>query len=206
MTVTVTAPLTAAPPVVAAIAPQAANSGKTVILAAVATGGTVPLKYTWAQSSGVPQPVKQSGTNPAAIEVTHALATNQVTNDVLVYTVVAIDSTNAMSAPVPATITYTPVPDRETVTLAEYRIGKQRLDLTITSSAINPAVVLKLAPYSTTGRQMFDPAGTGNTFVTAGGGIYTLVLVGVPQPAGQMIVSSNIAGTTGQFPLTKVRP
>ena len=67
-------------------------------------------------------------------------------------------------------------------------------------------MVLKLAPYVTTGGQLFDPSGTGNTLITAGGGIYTLALIGVPQPADKLQVDSNIAGTTGSFSLTKVRP
>ena len=206
VTVTVTAPLAGTPPVVAAIAPQTATSGKTVILTPVATGGTTPLKYNWTQSSGVGQAFTVSATNPAAIEVTHLLANNQVTNDVLVYTVVATDSINAMSAPVPATITYKPVPDIETVTTATYSIGKQKLTLIITCSVINPALLLKLTPYKTTSGATFDPATTGNTFVTNGtNGVYTLILSGVPEPGTTVNVISNIGGTTGSFPLTRVR-
>ena len=205
VTVSVTAPITAAPPVVNAIASQTVNSGKTVSLTAVASGGSAPLKYNWTQSSGVPQPFSLSATDPAAIQVTHSLASNQVTNDVLVYTVVVSDSTNAVSAPIPATITYTPVPDVETMTLATYIISKQKLTLSVTSSVINPALMLKLLPYATTGGATFDPSTTGNTFVTNGtNGVYNLTLSGVPEPAASVTVKSSIGGTT-TFLLTKVR-
>jgi len=205
VTVTVAAPQQAAP-VVTPIAARTVTSGTTVTLTAQGSG-THALTYTWTQSSGPSQPFKQQN-GSATMSVAHALPVGQTTNDVLGFTVVATDTvTRATSAPVTATITFTPIPDTDAITVAEYRISKQRLDITATSSVTSPKVVLRLQPYRTTSGALFDPASTGNTFTNNGGGNYTLTLVGVPQPGpdAPLVVTSNLGGSSPPRPLTRIR-
>jgi hypothetical protein len=188
------------------IAARTVASGTTVTLTAQGSGAHA-LTYTWTQSSGPSQPFKQQN-GSATMTVAHALPLGQTTNDVLGFTVVATDTvTRATSAPVTATITFTPVPDTDTITVAEYRISKQRLDITATSSVVSPKVVLRLQPYRTTSGALFDPASAGNTFTNNGGGNYTLTLVGVPQPGpdAQLVVTSNLGGSSAPTPLTRIR-
>ena len=141
---------------------------------------------------------------------THTLASGKVTNDVLSFNVVATDTvSHAISAPVTATVTFTPLPDFDTITIADYRISRQRLAITATSSVVSPNVVLSLMPYRTTTGALFDPATVGSTMTNNGGGNYTLTLVGVPQPGftfTPLTVQSNIGGTSPPTALTSVRP
>ena len=78
-------------------------------------------------------------------------------------------------------VTVKPLPDVITITNATYRTGKQRLDITVTSSVISPNVVLTLRPYKTKAGGTYTPPN--GTFTNTGGGIYTITLVGVPEPA-----------------------
>jgi len=93
------------------------------------------------------------------------------------------------------------------ITNAQYRTGKQRLIITATSSVIGPNVILTLQPYLTTTGTNFDPARLGNTLANGLNGIYTLTLVGAPQPAaGQVLtVKSNLGGVSPAHALDLVR-
>ena len=109
--------------------------------------------------------------------------------------------------------------DVVTITTAEYRVGKQRLSITATSSVISPGVVLTLQPYLTANGTTFNPAVLGNTFTNTGGGIHTIVLVGAPPPACNppggvfatpcaltpLTVKSNQGGTSPATALTRIR-
>ena len=91
-----------------------------------------------------------------------------------------------------------PLPDAVTVTSAQYRLGKQRLDITASSSVVSPNVVLTLQPYLTINGTTFTPPAA--TFTNTGGGLYTITVVGGPEPAiapaKPIIVKSNIGGTS----------
>jgi hypothetical protein len=205
VTVTVAAAQQAVP-VVNPIASRTVTSGTTVTLTAVGSGAH-PLSYTWTQSSGPSQPFKQAS-GSASMSVSHALPVGQVTNDVLGFTVVATDTvSHATSAPVTTTVTFTPIPDTVTITVAQYRISKQRLDITARSSVVSPNVVLRLQPYRTTSGALFDPASVGNTFTNNGGGLYTLSLIGAPQPGFNepLVVTSNVGGSSAPTPITRIR-
>ncbi len=106
--------------------------------------------------------------------------------------------------------------------LEQYRNNSRRLILNVTSSVVSPNVVLKLQPYVTTTGTTYNPdpaaGGVGNTFTNAGGGVYTLTLNGVPEPAcgnpnGNVVpcptkpldVKSNLNGDSGFFALTDIR-
>jgi hypothetical protein len=205
VTVTVT-PAKADIPVVAPMAPLKVTSGTTITLTAAGSGSHA-LSYTWTQTGGAPQPFTtlSAGTS---IRFAHALAAGKVSDDVLAFTVVATDTvTHVVSAPVTATVTFTPLPDTDTITLAEYRISKLRLDVTAVSSVVSPGISLTLQSYVTTGGVLFDPATMGNVMTNNGAGNYTISLIGVPQPgpSAKLVVKSNIGGSSPPTALTRVR-
>lgn len=205
-TVTVTvSPPKADIPVVAPIAPLTVTSGSTVTLTATGSGSH-PLSYTWTQTSGSSQSFTQI--NGGSIRFSHAISAGKVSNDVLAFTVVAKDTiSGTSSSPVTATVTFTPIPDSDTITLAEYRIAKLRLDVTAVSSVVSPSVSLTLQPYITTGGALFDPTTMGNVLTNNGAGNYTISLIGVPQPgpSAKLVVKSNIGGSSPPTALTRVR-
>jgi hypothetical protein len=106
-------------------------------------------------------------------------------------------------------VTVTPPADTVAITNAEYRTGKQRLILTATSSVVSPTIDLTLAPYVTSTGAVFDPAGAGNTFTNAGGGNYTLTVVGVPEPAippaTPLTVRSSAGGVSPPHGIDRLR-
>jgi hypothetical protein len=85
--------------------------------------------------------------------------------------------------------------DIVTITLVEYRLGQQRLTVNATSSILDGTPVLTLAG--------FGPNNAGVTMTTTGGGIYTLILTGVPQPASVTVRSSF--GGSAISPVTRLR-
>jgi hypothetical protein len=152
------------------------------------------------------------------------LPIGQVTNVVITLTSTATNSAGLVSAPDTTTVTVTPLPDviRVAGLLEQYRINNRRLTLNATSSVVSPNVVLKLQPYITTTGSTYNPdpaaGGVGNTFTNAGGGVYTLVLNGVPEPAcgnpngnvppcpsKPLDIKSNLGGDSLPFALTDIR-
>ena len=120
----------------------------------------------------------------------------------------SIKATNALgqqSAADLTTVTVKPLPDQVAITSTEYRTGKQRLILTATSSVISTNVILTLNPYVTTTGSTFTPPD--GTFTNGGGGLYTITLVGVPQPAAgnSLTVRSNLNGVSPAHALDRVR-
>jgi len=93
------------------------------------------------------------------------------------------------------------------------------LILNATSSVVSANVVLKLQPYVTITGTTYNPdpaaGGVGNTFTNNGGGVYSLLLNGVPEPAcgnantpcptKPLDVKSNLNGDSGFFALTDIR-
>ncbi|CAG9240597.1 PKD domain-containing protein [Paraburkholderia caribensis] len=208
-TVTVTVlPPQQTTPVISPIAPVTVNSGTPVRLTAVGSG-PAPLTYTWTQTAGPSQAFTQQPAGDASISFTRAIPIGKITNDVLTFQVVAKTTTGATSAPVSVTVTVKPVADTVTITAAVYRTSKQRLDLTVTSSIVNPNLTLTLQPYQTALGTTFDPSSLGATLTNTGGGTYTLTLVGAPQPtappARPLVVKSSIGGTSPATALTNLR-
>ncbi|HMF98482.1 MAG TPA: hypothetical protein VKE96_29480 [Vicinamibacterales bacterium] len=111
------------------------------------------------------------------------------------------------SAPQIIVVTVNPVPDVITMT-TEYRTGKQRLLITATTNAVGPNVVLRLEPYLTTTGTIVDPGPLG-IMLNTGGGIYTLDIVGIQEPAlppaTPLVVISNLGGSTGPTQLQRIR-
>ncbi len=197
-------------PTVAPIAPLTLFSGQAGSFNVSATDPNSPalLPLTWAVSqTGAPAlvnltitPTSADGTTATVSFTAPTLPVNQTTNSVINVSVVA---TNTAAIPSPAgttTVTVKPLPDAVAITSAQYRIGKQRLDLTATSSA-DPNATLFLNPYLTEKGTTFDPASIGNVFTSLGPGAgYSITVVGAPPPA------CNLGGTyatpCAQRPLT----
>jgi hypothetical protein len=150
----------------------------------------------WKQLQGQPQSIKQDG---PSIQFTRTIPIGQLTDDVLSFSVTAVDAppSTLTSNTVTASVTVKPVPDTDIITSAQYRTSKGRLDLTASSSVVNPGLTLTLQPYKTVQGTTFDPAALGAALNNAGGGNYTLTLVGAPQPAGAvLVIKSNIGGVS----------
>ena len=182
----------------------------------------VPLTFTVTQA-GVPAltglTVTQLTPTSARVNFTApVLPVGQVTSSVVTLTITARNTALLVSAPEFTTVTVTPIPDIVTITNAEYRTGKVRLVMTASSSVNSPNVVLKLNPYACAVPNVagappcpggiFDPATIGNTFTLAGG-VYTLTLVGAPEPAippaTPLTVTSNLNGTSPAHGLDRIR-
>ncbi len=135
------------------------------------------------------------------------LVLGQVTSPKITVSVTATNTGNATSAPATTTVTIKPLPDAVQVQTAQYRLSKQRLDLTASSSVISPNVVLTLNPYVTTQGTTFDPTSLGATFTNTGAGAYTLTLVGCPEPALQpatpITAHSNLGGVSQPIGITE---
>jgi hypothetical protein len=202
-------------PVVAAIAAVSLYSGAngSVTVSASDTNPTALTPFVFsATQSGTPTlsglTVTQNPPTGATISFTApVLPLGQVTNSTVTVTVKAANSLGQVSADQSVTVTIKPLPDHPLITNAEYRTGKQRLIITASSDVISPNVVLKLLPYTTTSGSTFDPATLGDTFTNGGGGLYTLTLVGAPQPASGPVlqVKSNLGGLSPLHALDRVR-
>jgi hypothetical protein len=209
VTVTVKAPAQTAAPVLNPIAPQTVASGTPVTMT---VSGNAPsgYLYVWTQTGG-PAPQTVVKNTSSTYKFTRSVPIGQITNDVLSFSVVANSPagvTPAVSSnAVTTTVTVKPQPDVDTITTAVYRTSKSRLDLTATSSVVNPGLTLTLQPYLTITGTTFDPTGLGSVLTNTGGGNYTMTLVGAPQPAAgaQLVVTSNIGGASPKTALTLLR-
>jgi hypothetical protein len=136
------------------------------------------------------------------------LPIGQILPTVIQISITATNTAGAVSATENTTVTITPPADHPVITNAEYRIGKQRLIITAGDDITNPPAVLKLLPYTTAAGAIFDPAtsGLGDTFVF-GGGIWTLTMVGAPQPAAgpSLTISSNLGGLSPAHGIDRLR-
>ena len=198
-------------PTLNTVAPITVFSGAPKTIALSGTDPNVPaqaLTFTVTQAGAPPLVnLTVTSTGPSTANLTFTAPTlpaTQVTSTVIQLTITATNTGGAISAPEFTTVTVNPLPDALTITTAQYRIGKQRLDLTVTSNnaAVGAALIVKLQPYLTTTGTTFDPATLGNT-LTFAGGVYTLTLVGAPEPAippaKPIIVKDNLGGSS---PLT----
>src|SRR6185369_2247185 len=134
------------------------------------------------------------------------LPLGQITPSVVNLTITARNTGGATSAPEFTTVTVNPLADAVALTSTEYRIGKQRLVLTATSSVVSPNVVLTLQPYVTVSGTTFDPTALGSVFTNTGAGTYTLTLVGAPEPAvppaTPLVAKSNLGGVSQPIGIT----
>jgi len=146
----------------------------------------LPLTYAWVQVSGTP--VALTGATTA-----NPTFTAPGTIGVLGFTL-TVNNGLLSSTPALVTVTVNPnVADTVTITVAEYRVSQQRLTVTASSSVVDGTPVLTLLGFGTNGVVM--------PFV--GGGLYTVVLSGVAQPA-TVTVSSSLGGIKTSA-LTRIR-
>jgi hypothetical protein len=166
----------------------------------------VPILFT-ATQSGSPALLNLTvtPTGPSTANLTFTAPTlplGQVTHTVINLVITATNAAGVTSSPQLTTVTIAPLPDTIAVTSAQYTTAKNKLrfDLTATSSVVSPNVVLVLQPYLTIQGTTFDPANLGSVFTNTGGGLYTLTLVGAPEPAvppaTPITVTSNLNGVS----------
>jgi hypothetical protein len=206
--VTITVNATGAP-TVTHIPAVTVNSGTPVSLTAKCVDPAgLACTFTWTQTSGTPVVLSPNPKTGATISFTVALPAGAPVAT-LQFSIVARNSAGVFSAPDTTSVTINPPADVVAITVADYRTGKQRLILTATSSVISPTVVLTLQPYLTATGTTFNPATLGNTFTNTGGGIYTLTLVGAPEPAlpnaTPLTVKSSAGGTSPPHGLDLIR-
>ncbi|MFL5406717.1 MAG: hypothetical protein ACJ79O_12750 [Myxococcales bacterium] len=200
----------AAQPTVNHVLPVTVFSGAAVSIGLTGTDPNVPaeaLTFTVTQA-GAPAltGATVTSTGPASATFTATapvLPPGQILPSTINLTITATNTGGATSLPEFTTVTVQPLPDVVRVTAAQYRLGKQRLDITATSTVVSPNVVLTLQPYLTSTGTTFTPAAT---FTNTGGGIYTITLVGAPQPAASparpIVVTSNLNGTSAPSAIT----
>ncbi|MEI7743553.1 MAG: hypothetical protein WCK58_07365 [Chloroflexota bacterium] len=203
------------PPTVAAIAPVTVSSGAngsiTVTGSDPNTPAKLPLVFT-ATQAGAPALLNLTVTvlSPTSARLNFTAPTlplGQVTSTTVTLTVKAANSLGQLSANRTVVVTVKPLPDAPVITNAEFRTSKVRLVITASSNVISPNVSLVLLPYVTTTGSTFDPSVLGDTFTNGGGGLYTLTLVGAPQPAAGLVlqVRSNLGGLSPLHALDRIR-
>jgi hypothetical protein len=182
----------------------------------VQTGAPALLNFVVTQGPNPPANTANATFNAAVLPL------GQVLDSVINITVTATNSAGVTSAPMFTTVCIEPLADLVAVQTAIYRVNNRRLIITATSSVVSANVVLTLQPYVTTTGTTYNPdpaaGGVGNVFTNLGGGLYSLTINGVPEPAcgnpagnftpcptKPMDVKSNLGGDSGFFALTKVQ-
>jgi len=184
-------------------------SGTAVSLTATCSDpGGLSCTFTWTQTAGAPVVLSPNPITAATVSFQVQLpAASPATT--LQFSIVATNAAGVASAPDTTSVTITAPADVVTITNADYRAAKQRLDLTATSSVVSPTLDLLLQPYVTTSGARFDPAGLGNLFTNAGGGNYTITLLGVPPPASPpatpLTARSTAGGVSAPHGLDRIR-
>lgn len=196
-------------PTINPLAPVTVNSGTPVSLTASCTDpANLSCSFLWTQTAGAPVVLTPNPFSGATVSFTVALPAGGAATT-LQFRIDAQNSAGVGAAPTFTSVTINPPVDTVTITNATYRTGKQRIDMTATSSVVSPTVVLTLQPYLTTTGAVFDPATLGNTFTNTGGGIYTLTLIGAPEPAvppaTPLTVKSSAGGTSPPHGLDRIR-
>jgi hypothetical protein len=187
----------APPPTINPIQNQTVTAGATVTIAATSSSLPTPT-WAWTQTSGPAGPIPPNAAvaflqTPAAATASGSSQIQFTAATVGTYTFsVRATNANGTSPATSVTITATAsVPT--TITFGgtlEYRIAKQRLVMTATST--NPAITsMVLQPYLTEAGTVFDPAtlGANLTVSLVTPGSFTITAVGAPKPA------CNLGGT-----------
>ena len=156
----------------------------------------LPCSFVWTQTAGTPVVLTPNPSPGATVAFTVALAAGAPPTT-LTLQIVATNTAGDSSPPDVTTVTVTPPADVVAITNVEYRIAKQRLIMTATSSVIDPSITLTLQPYVTAQGTVFDPATIGNTFTNTGGGIHSITIVGAPQPASPPATPLTVRSSAG---------
>ncbi|HEX7487745.1 MAG TPA: PKD domain-containing protein, partial [Anaeromyxobacteraceae bacterium] len=142
----------------------------------------LPLTYAWAQVSGSAQAL--TGATTATPSFTAGTAGT--------FGFVLTVNNGFLKSTALVTVSVTPAADQVTILTVVYRVSKQRLDVTATSS--NPNAILTLKGFNGGPDQLFQPGA---------GGVPTVILIGVGEPLSVTVVS-NLGGSNTS-PVTRVR-
>jgi hypothetical protein len=210
--------------------PVTVFSGTPISLTASCTDPNVPpatpCTFMWTQTNagalGVPTVLIPNPNPNPTISFTVTLPPGQATGIPIQLQAVATNSLGIVSGPDFTTVTFMPLPDLITATSAIYRVNNRRLIITATSSDISANLVLTLQPFVTIAGTTYNPdpvaGGVGNVFTNLGGGLYSITLNGLPEPAcgnaggnftpcptKPLQVNSNLGGVSPFFALTKIQ-
>ena len=181
-------------PAQAPVANAGTNQGVKVNAAVTLNGSLstdpngLPLTFTWVQVSGTHVALNGATTVSPTFTAPAAPSTLGFT--------LTVSNGFVSSAPALVTVTVNPnVADTVNITVAEYRIGQQRLTINATSSILDGTPVLSLLGYGVNGAAL--------PMTYQGNGLYIVILSGVSQPA-TVTVNSSFGGTRTSA-LTKLR-
>jgi len=186
-TATVSVAVVVDTPIVNHVAPISVSTGTLGTLSITGTDpGGLPLTFSVVQTCTVPagavfiQPLTVTQQPPTGATATFNLALpTGAPAATLCFTITATNTAGVTSPAEFTTATVNPVADTITFTTAQYRTGKQRLDLSVTTSVVSPTVTMYLDSYlANDGTTVQGPIPLTNT----GGGVYTLTAVGVKPP------------------------
>ena len=175
-------------PVVTVGASQTVASGALTVLSATAADPNIPaqtpLAITWTQTQG--PVVALAGANGLTPSFQAPIIPAGQAASVLVFRLDVVNKNGAgLKTSAIATVVVNPQADGVTITAVEYRSGKQRLTVNVTDT-----VTTGTLPVLTLKGQL---TWTDTVMQNLGGGLYQVVLVGVPLPPS-VTVSSSLGG------------
>jgi len=176
---------------------QLVFSGAAVTLNGTASVGATG--FTWTQTGG--PAVVLTGANTATPSFNAPIVNFGSPQTVLNFQLVVTNLGGTASAPAGVTITVNPpATDSVTISLVEYRIAKQRLQVDAASSALPTGTAIMTM-------QAFDanhkPLGPPQNQPYIGAGVYSVVVVGAVQPASVTVTSDH--GGSVSSGITKLR-
>jgi len=180
-------------------ADRTVNSGQSVTLTGTGAGGPTGTTYTyqWDQVSGPAAVINNANTASMTFiaPIVWTAASQRITFQLTVHGagVSGTDFVDVIVRPI--------VTDTVAVTLAEYRTDRQRLTVTATSTDAGGAqpAALRMELLDASGNVIGTPCVLGGPV----GGVYSVLLTGVPRPAQVRVTSDH--GGFALSPLTRVR-
>ncbi|HYL81159.1 MAG TPA: hypothetical protein VEU07_10135, partial [Candidatus Acidoferrum sp.] len=179
---------------------QIVGSGALVTLTGTGLdGGAPPLTFAWTQTAGTPVVLSQNATTGIATFTAPLVAPGAAAN--LTFSLVVTNAAGVASAPSFVTVTVNPVAtDTVTISLVEYRRSNQRLTVNAgsTASTAVPPANLTMQAFDANGVAQGPPQ-----LMTLSGGLYVVVISGVPQPTSVKVTSDH--GGSATSGITRLR-
>jgi hypothetical protein len=172
----------APPPTINPIAAQTVNVNTLVTMNASSASLPAPT-WTWVQvANGAPIVVLTQTPSAATPSGTSTATFTPAVAGPYLFDVTATNANGTSPATrVTITVNAGTAVTNLTITVAEYRTGKQRLILSVTAPV--DVLTMNLLPYKLDNGTTYNPANIGNTFVNNGGGLWTITIVGAQPPA-----------------------
>ena len=164
----------------------------------------LPLTFAWQQLGGPTVTLSSTTSATPTFTAPTVVGTATLTFGLVVTDTIPLSSPSTLPLPTSAVVSVTVLaaPDQVIIATAEYRIGKQRL--TVTASSSVPAAQLFLVdPSLAAPPTSCSSTTTGCIPLTIQAGVPTVILVGVAQPATVTVIS-NLGGSATS-PITRVR-